>query len=271
MQALERPALAELAPLALLYHENSKINRATLPYLAESIGEFASDLEQLRRSTTATKTYPGGERIELGRIGRLPQPDQPLAAVLAGRRSIREYDARPVPLRTVASLLHHACGTTGEMGHPEHPEIRQRLRAHPSGGALYPIETYLVALRIEGLDAGVYHYHAPDDCLEVVRRADVADRLASLMLMGGGRLDSAGLVVFAARWEQPIAKYGERSYRVVLLDAGHVAQNVLLVAGALGLATCPIAGFHDDALAAELGLDPNQEPVLYLIAFGWAA
>jgi SagB-type dehydrogenase family enzyme len=270
MEAIEPPRLSELAPLALLYHENSKINRATLPYLAESIGEFAADVEQLRRSATAAKTYPGSDRIELARLGRLPRPDQPLDVVLAGRRSVREFSAAPVPLRAVASLLQRALGVTGEMTHAEHPEIRQRMRAHPSGGALYPIETYLVALRVEQLDAGVYHYHAPDECLEVVRRANLTDRLASLVLTAGGPFDAAGVIVLAARWEQSIAKYGERSYRVVLLDAGHVAQNLLLVATGLGLATCPVAGFHDDALAAEVGLDPNREPVLYLILFGGA-
>ena len=121
------------------------------------------------------------------------------------------------------------------MRHPDHAEIRQRLRAHPSGGALYPIETYLVALAVEGLAAGVYHYHAPDNCLEPVSLGARPDQFGPLVLTATARLDAAALVVLSARWEQPIAKYGERSYRVMLLDAGHVAQNLLLVATALGL------------------------------------
>jgi SagB-type dehydrogenase family enzyme len=76
-------------------------------------------------------------------------------------------------------------------------------------------------------------------------------------------------IVLSARWDRPIAKYGERSYRIVALDAGHLAQNILLVATALGVAGCPIAGFHDDALAAELGLDPREESPLYVITLGY--
>ena len=63
-------------------------------------------------------------------------------------------------------------------------------------------------------------------------------------------------------------KYGERGYRVLLLDAGHVAQNILLVATALGIGACTVAGFHDDALAHELGVDAQEEPVLYTLTLG---
>ena len=65
-----------------------------------------------------------------------------------------------------------------------------------------------------------------------------------------------------------LAKYGERGYRILLLDAGHLAENVLLTAAALNLSACPLAGFFDDRLARTLELNPTEEPVLYAITIG---
>jgi SagB-type dehydrogenase family enzyme len=268
MPSLDPPPLTELAPLALLYHENSKINRATVVPLAESVGEFISDLDQLRRVTTSAKTYPSAERIEFSKLGRLPVPKQSLAGVLSSRRSVRVYEDRPLALPKVAALFWNACGITGQLVHAEHREIRQHLRAYPSAGALYAIEIYLVAFRVAGLAAGIYHYHALSNCLETVRTGDLADRFNMLLLHPSDRLDAPAVIVLSARWEHVVAKYGERSYRVASLEAGHVAQNILLVATALGLAGCPIAGFMDDALAAELKLDDRQEPPIYAITLG---
>src|SRR5262245_7616086 len=125
MDPCDRLHRADLAPLAQLFHENSKINRSSLTYLAESIGEFTASPDELRRSTTAAKTYPGGKRIELSRLRAVPRPHESLDRVLTRRRSVRECSSRPVALPLLAGLFKHSCGITGEMRHPDHPEITQ--------------------------------------------------------------------------------------------------------------------------------------------------
>lgn len=268
MPALEPTSLSQIAPLALAYHENSKLNPGTAEQLAESVGEFAQDADLRRRSMTSAKTYPTANRIDLSRVAKQPRCNRPLSDVLARRRTVRHFSPRELSLASIAALLQSAAGTTGQLEDAQDPGLVQLLRAAPSGGALYPIETYLVAFRTQGFEPGTYHYHAPQHALELVQTGDVRERFASLVLALSEPLSAGALLVLTARWENPLRKYRERGYRILLLDAGHLAQNLLLCAAALDLAACPIAGFHDDAVGTELGLDPANEPVLYLILLG---
>jgi SagB-type dehydrogenase family enzyme len=82
---------------------------------------------------------------------------------------------------------------------------------------------------------------------------------------------AAACVILAASFQRSRVKYGLRAFRFVLLEAGHVAQNVLLAAAALNLAALPIGGFFDARLDAFLMLDGLNESALYLIAVGSAA
>lgn len=262
------PKPSDLAPLALLYHENSKISPSNMHELAESVAEFSSDPDTLRGSITNPKTYPGPDRIPLLPRSKLPIPGEPLAKTLSRRRSARSHGNGPVAFHAVASMLDHACGVTGSIHLPEEIGFDQPLRANPSGGALYPVEIYCVAFQIAGLEPGIYHHHPVDRCLEVVRKPAALKDFESLVLTPDSRLECAGLIILAGRFMVTMSKYRERGYRVMLLDAGHAAQNLLLTATALGIAACPIAGFLDDALGDQLGLDRAHETPLYAISFG---
>lgn len=271
MNPSEQPALSKIAPLSLMYHENSKINRSSEHLLAESIAEFTNNIDELRRSTTAAKTYPGSARVQLADVRSVPKVNQPLNVVLSRRRSVRAYASQALSLPDLTAILEHADGVTGQLRDPAHVEIVQSVRAAPSGGALYPIEVYVVAFNVDGINAGVYHYHPVQRCLEVLRVGDFSERVGSLVLTGNESVSAAAVVVLTGRWALPLRKYGERGYRVMLLDAGHVAQNILLVASALGIGACSVAGFHDDELADELGVDAGEEPVLYTLTLGHPA
>ena len=98
MNPYEQPALSELAPLCLMYHENSKINRSSEHLLTESIAEFTSNIDELRRSTSAAKTYPGSARVQLSAVRSVPKVNQPLNVVLSRRRSIRAYAPKALSL-----------------------------------------------------------------------------------------------------------------------------------------------------------------------------
>jgi SagB-type dehydrogenase family enzyme len=269
MQSFIPPPLSEQAPLALLYHENSKITEATKTYLAEGIAEFTTNVDELRRMATSFKTYPGADRVDLTPFLSQPFPPVALDELLIRRRSVRGFRAQPLPLSKVAALLERAAGVTGELEHPDHREIRQLVRAHPSGGALYPIETYVVALSVDGLSTGIYHFHAPQHCLERVRAGTFHRELERHLWIGDQVLDASAVVVLTGRWNLPLRKYRERGYRVLLLDAGHLMENLLLTATALCFGACPIAGFHDDRLAEIISVDPHEEPVLYCALLGY--
>jgi SagB-type dehydrogenase family enzyme len=255
----------------MLYHENSKINASVARDLAERIGEFTTDVDELRRAATSFKTYPGAERVDLAPFLARTLPRDGLDGILLRRRSVRAFARRSLPLADLAVVLERAAGITGTMHSPDHPEITQLVRAQPSGGALYPVEIYVAALDVDGLPGGLYHFHAPQHCLEGVRAGDFRGDLARYLWIGGQALRAPAVVMLTGRWTLPLQKYGERGYRVLLFDAGHVMENLLLTATALHLGSCAVAGFHDDRLAELLAVDSREEPVLYCMLLGFAA
>ena len=121
---------------------------------------------------------------------------------------------------------------------------------------------------VEGLEQGVYHYDVLGRALERLYAGDLRLSLARAALDQRIAADAQAVFVWTAVLERSRWKYGERFLRYVLLDAGHIAENVALAATALGLGTCQIAAFYDEEAAAILGVDPELEPVIYLSAAG---
>ncbi len=119
-------------------------------------------------------------------------------------------------------------------------------------------------------DEGSYHYDPVDSRLEVLVEGPLRDRISPAILTAAGEGEAPLLLVLAGVPERTLRKYGERGYRFLWLDAGHLAQNLLLAAEALGLGACPIGGFCEDAVARAAGIDP-RETVLYVLAVGHRA
>lgn len=181
--------------------------------------------------------------------------------LLLRRRTRRAYRPEPLTLGALSQLLWAANGKTAE--------LREAiLRTAPSAGALYPIELYIMANRVEGLRQGIYHYNVDKHNLALIRSGDYSDE-AALGSLGQAMLTKSGVVVFMSaviqrsRW-----KYGQRAYRYIYLDAGHVAQNICLAGESLSLGVCPIGAFYDDELNDILKLDGTEETVVYALAIG---
>jgi len=184
----------------------------------------------------------------------LPRPDPratPLHGLIVSRRSHRELGRGVVTLAEAGALLWAGQGITSAGG----------ARAAPSAGALYPITLTLVDAR------GVWRYFPAAHALSPAGAGDRRARLASAAL-GQECLGEAPLTIaVTARPAVLSARYGERAERYCTLEAGHVAQNVLLMATALGLAAVPIGAFDDEAVLAVLGLGAGHL-ALYLLPVG---
>jgi SagB-type dehydrogenase family enzyme len=180
--------------------------------------------------------------------------------VITARRSTRGYAEDPLPLAHLSRLLRASYGATGNAG-------PQPLRAVPSGGALYPLELYVAALRVEGHEAALYHFDPLRAVLERMRPL-VNDELAGLTPYDELLVPSAAVTMISAVFWRSRFKYGPRAYRFALLEAGHAAQNFLLAATALRLAACPVGGFYDRRVDALLGIDGLYEASLYLLPVG---
>jgi SagB-type dehydrogenase family enzyme len=185
-----------------------------------------------------------------------PDPDLPatLAAVLADRRTRREVRSDPLDPAAISFLLWAAHGITSEDGR----------HTAPSAGFTDPMT--ISAATADWLA----RYRPARHDLEVVAVGDLRPGFARVT----GRqsmLDHAPLTLaVSARVARTAERYGERADRYVAMEAGHIAQNVLLAAEALGLAACPVGSFDDDALGGLLRLGPGELP-LYLVPVGHPA
>ncbi len=188
---------------------------------------------------------------------RLPSPatvsSTSIEEALSRRRSVREFDGTPLSLEQLGQILWAAHGITDAEGR----------HAAPSAGATDPL------LVLAATPEGLYRYDAAGHRLEV---AAEGDRLAGVAEAArDDRIRRAGAVVAIAADERPtVERYGERGHRYVLLEVGHAAENVLLQVVALGLGAYPVGSFDDAAVAAQLSLEADQEP-LYLIPVGHPA
>lgn len=194
----------------------------------------------------------GGETIPLPVPAHSGQ--QSLETLLQQRRSRREYTDAGLSLAEVGQLLWAAQGITDARGH----------RTAPSAGALYPLELYLVATRVDGLAHGVYHYHPQGHSLGHTAAGDVHDALATAARSQSAMQQAAAVVVFTAVPARTEKKYGKRARRYVDIEVGHAAENLFLQAGSLGLATVVVGAFDDRAVTTLLHLPAGQEPLLLM-------
>jgi SagB-type dehydrogenase family enzyme len=176
---------------------------------------------------------------------------------IASRRSRRAYLADPVKLAEAGQLLWAAQGIT---------DREEGKRAAPSAAALYPLETYLVATKVDGLDPGVYKYRPEEHDLVLHAPGNLRRALAVSVDQDCVRF-SACVLVFAGVFDRITAKFGERGVCFVHMEAAHAAQNVQLQATALHVGSVMIGSFKKDEIHRILGL-PEGEEAVYLMAVG---
>ena len=188
----------------------------------------------------------------------LPTPqvsgDQPLERLLAHRRSVREFTAVALTLAEAGQLAWAAQGET-------HPEGK---RTAPSAGALYPLELFLVAGDVKGLDPGVYHYHPKGHRLQQIDGGERRQPLARAALEQIWIREAPAVYVFGAVYHRTTGKYGERGRRYVHIEVGHAAENLILQAEALGLGSVVVGAFDDAAVASTLALPRDVKPLSIL-------
>jgi SagB-type dehydrogenase family enzyme len=195
--------------------------------------------------------------------------DAGLREVMLRRRSSRVL-SEPVAFAEVSGLMRQALGLTSLVEN-EAFGVAQGLRAWPSAGGLYPLDAYLVASKVDDLAEGIYHFNVAREQLERLPTRGPRDVLAEGFLWQDFVTDAACVVLLVGVFERTIVKYGERGYRLILLDAGHAAQNLLLTCEQLGLPAIALGGFADEALARDLRIDGVSRAVVHAVAVGGRA
>lgn len=224
------------------FHRRSALSATTIAATPDAV-TARTDRDTYPSASTVDQVLPAPARAADGAV---------LLDALADRRSRRQPPSTALGLDTLGWLLHHAARAR--------PDGR---RTHPSAGADYPSILDVVALRCEGLSPGVHRYLPHEHGVRTTRCGDLASDVAQALGRAWVREARAVLTISADLGAIGVT-HGVRGYRYALLEAGHVAQSVLLLAAAAQLPVCPIGGFADQELEAVVDAG-DHEGVLYAL------
>lgn len=203
---------------------------------------------------TVFKTYPGLRTVSLTEVTAWPNAS--LSAVLSeSPQPEAEFEIDLEGLSRVLLLTHSLTAKTRYSGGDFY------YRSVASAGALYPFELYVAAVKVAGLDQGLYHHNVEDRGLTLLRLGDITRELASAAPMEAGRRP---LLVFflTSIFFRSLWKYRDRGYRYNLLDTGHLAENLCLAVNAERLPFRLVYDFDDQRMNDLLRVDSRREGCL---------
>ena len=243
--------------LSKVFHQSSKNHtKGHLP--------ISTDFKDWPDEWKATyyKAYPRLPKIEL----EDGPPSADFFDLIKKRKSRRDFLREPITKKELSLLLKYSCGNTEPMA------SGRFHRAQASGGARFPIEVYPIIFRSDsagdGLMAGLYHYNVKDHGLDVLWAREFSDdNIHGIFTYPWVKDAAVGIVMTAVFWRNQ-NKYGERGYRYILLEAGHIGQNLYLACEAMGLKCCALGGTKDENLEKLIDIDGVTESVVYGLAIG---
>jgi len=215
--------------------------------------------------------FSGESSIPLTRDFRQVVRDIPFTELIDGRVSRRRFSDRPLTLDELAFLLWATQGVKRVIGKSNHAT----LRTVPSAGARHGLEPYLLVFRVGGLAPGLDHYLALEHRLEFLRPVENAEDRITEASCGQPFLAAAAVdflwtaVPYRSEW-----RYTDQAQKYLLLDAGHVCQNLYLACEAIGCGTCAIGAYDQALMDGLVGLpggpscDEKDEFVVYAAPVG---
>ena len=226
--------------------------KPALSIILFALSIFAQGQEGTETGTNRPVTTP------LSKL-QLPQPklvgNVSLEETLAARRSVRQFTGQELNLEQVGQLAWAGQGIT---------QKETGYRTAPSAGAIYPIKLYFI------VKGGMYVYEPSDHSLEKLMNRDMRAAISQAALGQEAPANAACNILLTGSIEKVAAKYGTRARQFMLLEAGHIAQNILLQAVSLGLGSVPIGAFDDEKIERICRL-PSGEEAIYLVSVGYPA
>jgi SagB-type dehydrogenase family enzyme len=195
------------------------------------------------------------------------ESSESVSSLLLRRRTIRKFDSKSISFDQFSRILLLTWGKTASV---EEGLIERRvIKTSPSGGCRHPIEVYPIVNNVERIPAGIYHYSVRKHGLELIRRGSFSNDVTKYCSGQPWFERAAAIFVMTAILERSMWRYrNSRTYRIIQLDAGHLAQTFHLVATALHLGPLTTAGIQDTLLENALGIDGINEIAIYVCAVG---
>lgn len=227
-------------------------------------------IEQIMRTIPDTPSPPLFKKTEGAESVSLPFHEMETDSfyqTLHARRTQRKFSEADASLDSISKLLRTTWGVQGYVESIYFGSLPRKTS--PSAGARNPIEVYLMALRVKGLDVGLYHYDARGHALERISSEATPQMARAYCADQPYVAHSAALFIMTGVFARTMWKYPHpRAYRVVLLDAGHLGQTFCLTATRMGLAPFCTAAMKDSLIEKDLRIDGISESVLYITGVG---
>lgn len=225
------------------FHQETKISNFEVKKLSRDKGQWKK------------KYFKGYGRYKVLYLPKPKLPDIDYRDVLENRKSTRNFKKDSLDLIKISSLLYYSAGLKKDRVH----------RYYPSGGALYPLEVYIISVNSD-LPKELYHYYQPGHLLELMPDINVKSLLGCF---NQSWLNNSGVIILiTAVFQRLTNKYSDRGYRHILQETGHLGQNIYLTSTALNLGCCAIGGYIDDKLNTLMGVDGIKESIIYSLAIG---
>lgn len=213
--------------------------------------------------------------------GLIPLPPyqnlrEPIGAVVRSRRSVRQYSGRTLSLQAFSTLLYYGGGVSGELRLENVPETVSLgksdhidLRTVASGGGLYPIHLYVLALNVEKLPSGVYRYLPKHHALRPVGPAMDPPAVKEMAQFGEIEVEKAGFLLgYVYNLHENARKYGESALGFAFIEVGAIAAHIHLVSTALGLGSCCVGSFSKSRFERLFDADGVSRHMIHLTVVG---
>ena len=221
--------------------------------------------------TVYYKSYPRLPKLRLPQSDLLDNAENALPNLFLSRRSNHSFEKKIITVNEISKLLRYSCGISAEKKEVKGNvhERKKALRVQSSAGSLFPIEAYILVCRAdEGLVPGLYHYNVKMHALELLWEKQFSEDELKKYFVDTWEVGAAVIFFLTTVFKRTQSKYGERGYRHILLEAGHIGQNLYLVSEALGLGCCAIGGTYDTEIEHLLDIDGVKESLVYTLVVG---
>jgi len=222
---------------------------------AQSQGAPPPALELPLPESAQVIDLPDGKALKLANID--------LIELIEKRETVRQYSSESLTLAELAFLL---WGTQGVKTISDKGFTRRTV---PSAGSRHPFDTFLLVNHVEGLQPGFYRYIALEHKIaRLPAGEDLTEKIAEACRNQQHIVNSAVTFIWVADIQRSYWRFAQRAYRYIFLDAGHICQNLYLLAGAIGCGVCAIASYDDNQVNTLLGLDGEKYFSVYLASLG---
>ena len=201
--------------------------------------------------------------IELPNPKNLEFKNFNLTDFIENRRTVRNYSKNPLSLDELSFLLWATQGLTKKLSD------ERSLRTVPSAGARHAFETLLLVNNVENLNNGLYRYVVSKHKLLPLNfeKQDIENLIAAFRNINLV-INAAVTFLWVCAPERMCWAFGARGYRYILLDAGHVCQNLYLAAEAIDCGCCAIGAFDDEEMNLVLKLADKNFFLPYAATIG---